>query len=185
MSLAEALASATRSESAAEGRYWGFLSGVVTDTKDPKNLGRVKARLLGMDFSARTTTDWLIPAWPGGFEGIPRVDEKLIVGFLDGDPNRGFYMWHPDTATKKRATDAAVLGTSLVKMFNNLVTQFNQLRLDHNTHVHATAATGPPVVPTVLTTATAAQQAKNAAGSTVSASTSAEIVLSGRAKVGK
>ena len=194
MDLLDQIANSVRSESAAEGRYWGFVTGKVTDTNDPKSLGRVKAQIAAQQ--RRESSDWLVPVWPGAVEGIPKKNEPVIVGFIDGDPNKGFYLWFPQTNTKDRASNFMLLGTVFVKMYNNLAAQYNTLRSDfhtfvtvtYNLHMHATAAPGAPSVPTVVgtgTTATAVQKAKDSAGTEVAAVTTGEIVLSARAKVAK
>lgn len=194
MNLREAYEDLNRTQDARDGRVWGFVTGKVTDVEDPAGtpfLGRVKARIGSQ--GDNESTDWLIPMWPGGVESVPRNGDMVVVGFIDGDPHRGFYAWHPTSNTKNRASEWMVLGLTLVGMYNNLVTQFNQLRTDfntfvtthYNTHLHAEtgANTGPPDSLGTSTTATAAQKGKKADGSEVTAVTTSEKVLSGRAKV--
>lgn len=132
--LIEALAAGTLSKDEREGRYYGFVYGVVKEV-EIDGLGRVKAKLYG--FEGDDVTDWLVPFWPGSTESLPEKDDAIIVGFVDGDASRGFYGWHPQRKTKKRATEPAVLGLAAMGLLNHLVTQFNQLRSDFNTHTHA------------------------------------------------
>jgi uncharacterized protein involved in type VI secretion and phage assembly len=66
----------------------GLVSAVVSDTRDPMNLGRVKLTLpwLSKDF----TTTWarMVSAGGGATRGlwtIPEVGDEVLVGFADGD----------------------------------------------------------------------------------------------------
>lgn len=130
--LIEALAAGTMSKDEREGRYYGFVYGVVKEVESD-GLGRVRAKLFG--FEGDDVTDWLVPFWPGSTESLPEKDDAIIVGFVDGDASRGFYGWHPQRKTKKRATEPAVLGLAAMGLLNHLVTQFNQLRTDVQTIV--------------------------------------------------
>ncbi len=75
--------------------YNSIYAGIVTDNKDPKRLGRIKARvgILGDAF----TTHWLLPAGSvagpncGGFYPPP-VGAGLLVLFSEGDLETGWYM---------------------------------------------------------------------------------------------
>lgn len=183
MSLSDAfMAAPRRTDEQREGRYYGFLSGVVTDISDPQKLGRVKARLQGMGDSDQS--DWLVPMWPGSMEAIPFKDDPVMVGFVDGDPNKGFWSWHPHSSTKNRPTEAMVLGTTLVGVINNLVTQFNQLLTDYQAHTHLfTGPSGPVGIPTAISTATNGGKGKDADGAPVSAKSGDQTVLSKNLKL--
>jgi phage baseplate assembly protein gpV len=72
-----------------ESRYYGKYRGVVTDNKDPDDLGRVKAkvpRVLG-----DVETGWALPAFPyggaseQGFFAVPDVDAGVWIEFEGGD----------------------------------------------------------------------------------------------------
>jgi hypothetical protein len=125
-----------------EGRQLGFQHGRVTSVDDPQEMGRVKARLFGMQ--ANEESDWLEPLWPGSIEAVPRVDEPVFVGFIQGDPHQGCYAWHPDSTSEGRPTEAMVLGTTLAQKLNYLATFCNNLQTNLNTvvsqlgsHLHA------------------------------------------------
>ena len=75
--------------------YNSLYVGVVADTKDPKRLGRIKARLgiLGDAF----TTHWLLPINPGagpqcGQFCVPPVGAGVVVLFAEGDLEAGWYV---------------------------------------------------------------------------------------------
>jgi len=191
--LLESMARGTTDEDGREGRIYGAQYGLIKDISDPDKLGRVKARIGSM--RSDQLSNWLSPAWPGSLECIPRKEDPCFVLFVDGDPHRGLYLWAPSTKTKSRPTEAAMLGSMMAAMYNDLVTQFNQLRTDfntfvttkYNTHKHATAAPGSPSLPDVVgtsTSATPAQKVKGSDGSAVAAKSSSEVVLSKSVKVG-
>lgn len=192
--LIEALAAGTMSKDEREGRYYGFVYGVVKEVESD-GLGRVKAKLFG--FEGDDVTDWLVPFWPGSTESLPEKDDAIIVGFVDGDASRGFYGWHPQRKTKKRATEPAVLGLAAMGLYNHLVTQFNQLRSDVQTlvtfintlsltetggsTVPLTPATGP-FPPTGNIGGSDAAKAQAADGAEVAAKSSATKALSKHVK---
>lgn len=187
--LIEALAAGTMSKDEREGRYYGFVYGVVKEVESD-GLGRVKAKLFG--FEGDDVTDWLVPFWPGSTESLPEKDDAIIVGFVDGDASRGFYGWHPQRKTKKRATEPAVLGLAAMGLYNHLVAQFNQLKADFDAHTHqaggftapafggpVTGVSGAPVTPTSSLDAAKAQAAD---GAEVAAKSSATKALSKHVK---
>lgn len=190
MNLIDALSRVTRSPDDADGRYFGCLTGVVTDIGSGDNLGRVKARLRGMPDNAES--GWLSPLWPGGIEGIPHKNDPVFVTFEDGDEHRGFYLWFPSSRTQERPSEAMVLGSTFASLFNLLVTQFNQLRTDMAGHTHAIpsltcSAPGTTTASTTgarTTTATACYKCQTHEGVTVANATADQKALSGRVKVG-
>jgi phage protein D/phage baseplate assembly protein gpV len=69
--------------------------GLVSNNKDPDNLGRVKVKFpsLGDDFES----GWIRIATPSagkerGLLMMPQVDEEVIVGFENGDTRRGYVL---------------------------------------------------------------------------------------------
>ncbi len=195
MSLLEALASAADQGNDERLRYFGIVHGVITDVDDDADLGRVKARLKGMPDNSET--DWLVPGWPGGIEGIPHKNDQCVVFFEDGNENKGWYLWFPSSKTQKRPNEALVLGLTFAAMYNDLVAKVNQLIVHFFAHGHAEtgATTGAPVTATTGTplspaTIAAAGKMQKADGSTVSAQATVitagddQKALSGRVKVG-
>lgn len=198
MELLDALNGGIQSRDERDGRVPYMIYGVVKDV-DTK-LGRVRARA-GAQGDGEST-EWLDPAWPGSIEAVPVVGEPVFIQFVDADPNRGVYWWHPTSTTKNRAQDFMLLGTTMCGMYNFLVDQFNQLRTDFNTfastytgHVHpftgtinvmaATCAgtTSATTSTQSATTALATNKGKANDGSVVNNQTSSVVVLSGRAKI--
>lgn len=181
-----------KSDEQREGRYYGFMRGSITNVNDDQSLVRVKARLGAQGDGEES--DWLVPAFPGSMECKPTKGDPCIVGFVDGNPQEGFWLYHPKSTTKGRPQEAVPLGTTSWGMINFLVDQVNQLRTDfntfvttiYNTHNHATAPLGPVSVPSVVgtgTTAAAANKGKASDGSIVANKATSEIVLSGLVKV--
>ena len=131
---------AYKSEDAREGRYYGKLSGVVTDINDPKKLGRIKARVQGMGDNDQS--DWLVPMWPGSMEALPFKDDPVVVDFIDGNPNMGCWSWHPHTSTKNRPTEAMVLGTTLAALVNQMQADLQTLTTAYLAHKHTGVTPG-------------------------------------------
>lgn len=205
MDLAESFAIGTRTRDQAEGRVYGFLYGVVTDNKDPQKIGRVRARIGAQQDGE--SSDWLEPMWPGAIEGTAAVKDSIVVCFIDGDPHRGMFAVAPKTTTQGRPTEAMILGTTMIGLYNDLVAKFNALQSDFqtammtfNSHAHPVPALGlldgtslpvtgsatsaPPTSSGPSNSGQAAGKGKASDGSTPSAIASDSTVLSGRAKVG-
>lgn len=72
-------------------KYWGKYRGVVTDTADPDNRGRIK--VLVPSIFGDSKSQWAEPAFPyGGGKGfgwvaVPPVDAAVFVEFIEGDPS--------------------------------------------------------------------------------------------------
>lgn len=195
MNLIAALAETVRPGDAADHRFFGNVSGVVTDVGTGDNLGRVKARVRGM--ADNVETGWLSPLWPGGVEGIPHKKDPVLVLFEDGDENRGYYLWFPSSKTSDRPSEAMVLGFAFAAMYNDLAAKLNQLITHFFAHGHpetgvntgapAMAATGVALVPSSIGAAGKIQKADGstvAAAGTVIAAGADTKALSGRVKVG-
>jgi hypothetical protein len=133
MDLLEAIAGGTRSPDEQDGRVYGPVQGSITDVSDPQKLGRVKARIGAQQKGE--SSDWLLPMWPGGCEGYCQVGQPIIVAFVDGDPHRGVFWWYPKSTTTGRANDFALLGTTFIGLYNDLVSKFNFLKSQYNAFV--------------------------------------------------
>jgi uncharacterized protein involved in type VI secretion and phage assembly len=75
------------------GRFYGKYEGVVTDNADPKQLGRVRARVpavLGADLES----GWALPCAPfgggkdRGLIAVPEVNDTVWIEFAGGDVSR-------------------------------------------------------------------------------------------------
>ncbi len=84
-----------------EPRHFGHYSAVVTDTKDPAALGRVRFRIEGL---IEPSSGWTLPSGGarssgsgqrGGFD-VPEVGATIVVFFMLGDIDQPRYMggWH-------------------------------------------------------------------------------------------
>ena len=72
------------------GKYYGKYRGVVTDTKDPLLIGRVKANV--PDVMGDDESGWATPCAPfggsaTGFFAIPAVGAGVWIEFESGDPD--------------------------------------------------------------------------------------------------
>jgi phage protein D len=78
-------------DAAQDGRRMGPVLGVVTNVKDPNNLGRVKVKFPWLSDDEESAWARLISPMAGpqrGFEFVPEVDDEVVVIFERGDPNR-------------------------------------------------------------------------------------------------
>jgi uncharacterized protein involved in type VI secretion and phage assembly len=92
-------------------RFYGKYRGVVTDTEDPNELGRIKVKL--EDFGG-WKDNWCMPCVPYagdrvGWFVIPEIGAHVWIEFEGGDPSRAIWtgcFWEagkiPDTATPSR-----------------------------------------------------------------------------------
>ncbi len=70
----------------------GLTIGIVTDNKDPENMGRVKVKFPTMGDNVESYWCRLGTIMAGGVRGwatFPEANDEVIVGFLEGDPNYG------------------------------------------------------------------------------------------------
>ena len=175
MDLLDALAGAT--DDNPEGRVYGFVLGRVTDITDPNSIGRVKARYGAMD--AASSSDWIMPAWIGAMEGLPRVGDYILVAFIDGNVHKGIYFTTALTRSQNRPVDFVPLGLQICGVLNALVDAFNG-------HVHAdpsTGYTGTPVDGGISHLPRSGVYCQDGRGSKVSSASSDTKVLSSEAKV--
>ena len=73
-------------------RFYGKYKGVVSDNRDPDNLGRVRARVQDV-FGEKEESGWALPCVPYagrqvGFYMIPPADASVWIEFEQGDPDR-------------------------------------------------------------------------------------------------
>jgi phage protein D len=65
------------------GRGWGIAIGLVTNTKDPKGLGRVKVKFPWLADTEEST--WARVARPQGLFCLPEINDEVLVAFEHGD----------------------------------------------------------------------------------------------------
>lgn len=113
--------------------FQGATVGIVTDNKDPDELGRVKVKLPWLDDNQ--TTDWLRVAFPGGGGSshhgwylVPDVNDEVLVLFEHGDARRGYVLGGLHNGKDKPAyTNAKVLESGKVNQ--------HAFRLKNGTHL--------------------------------------------------
>jgi phage protein D/phage baseplate assembly protein gpV len=81
--------------SGAAGRQPGLQVGIVTDNADPQGLGRVRVQLPAL--SNTYETGWAPVLAPGagpqrGLCFLPEVNDQVVVGFWEGDPQHPFVL---------------------------------------------------------------------------------------------
>ena len=87
--------------------FYGKYAGIVTDTDDPKGIGRLRARVPEV-FGEEEACGWALPCapWGGGFNrgffALPEVGDTAWIEFEAGDPARpiwsGTFWGAPDSA---------------------------------------------------------------------------------------
>ncbi len=70
--------------------FTGLIAGIVTNTNDPDALGRVKVKFPSL--SSEHESFWARVVAPGagmerGFSNFPEVNDEVVIGFANGDPN--------------------------------------------------------------------------------------------------
>ena len=91
--------------------FYGKYRGIVTDNKDPLNMGRVKARV--PDVMGKDESGWALPCVPFagdgmGFYAIPAVDARVWIEFEQGDPDYPIWVgcwWGSQDELPKDADD--------------------------------------------------------------------------------
>lgn len=77
-----------------DAKFYGFYPGVVINREDPEQLRRVKVRIPGM----LEETGWALPVGTDGGSKdrgrffTPAIGADVVVGFLQGNPDRPFFM---------------------------------------------------------------------------------------------
>jgi uncharacterized protein involved in type VI secretion and phage assembly len=91
--------------------FYGKYRGIVTDNKDPLNMGRIKARV--PDVMGKDASGWALPCVPFagdgmGFYAIPAVDARVWIEFEQGDPDYPIWVgcwWGSQDELPKEAND--------------------------------------------------------------------------------
>ena len=134
-------------------QHYGFFSIPPDDTE---------AVLLDTDAGPATVAERYPPPTTTAVSGLATgsvVTYGLDSGqFIHFHPDGSVYV-EPKTGKFIHLGDGA---TQFVAMANKVLTELQSIRTQHNAHVHATAAVGPPVIPTVLMTAPGAVAATKA-----------------------
>jgi uncharacterized protein involved in type VI secretion and phage assembly len=92
-------------------QFFGKYRGLVTDTDDPKNLGRLRAKV--QEVLGDTDTGWALPVAPyaaknEGFYAIPPVNAGVWIEFEAGDVERPLWSgaWWGDDQLPKNESGA-------------------------------------------------------------------------------
>ncbi len=88
---------------------------------------------------------------PGVTVEVP-AGERVLLSFDGGDPSKPYAaLWHAGQATRIVFSYGTVeaAGTQALALAQQTQAALDNLRTQHNAHVHATAALGAPSIPTV------------------------------------
>lgn len=82
-------------------------------------------------------------------EGLGKGDRAIFSTSEDGSEIKSFIKFRNDGTMEQNGDSDFLAGyTKLKEGFDQLLSDHNDLVTAFNTHMHATAATGPPVIPT-------------------------------------
>lgn len=91
-------------------RWFGVVPAVVTNNKDPQNMGRVKVKYPWLDDSGESNWARVVSIGGGpetGFFVTPAVNDEVLVAFEHGDFNRPFILGGLWSGKNKAVPDAA------------------------------------------------------------------------------
>jgi len=99
------------------GRYFGVVTGLVTDVSDPEGLGRIRVELTYLEEGNQSAWARLATSLAGDDRGgwfLPEVGDEALVAFEMGDVNRPFvlgFLWNGDGAPPETDTLKRILKT--------------------------------------------------------------------------
>lgn len=114
--------------------------GIVTNVKDPDNLGRVKVKLPWLPSAADIESGWMRVATPGagperGLFWLPEINDEVLVAFEHGDIRHGYVLGGLYNSKDKPPlpTSAAVAGDGSVAQRAIKTRRGHTLLLDDST----------------------------------------------------
>jgi len=92
-------------------RFFGLWRGIVTNVNDPKNLGRLRAKVHEL-FGEKDETNWAYYCSPFGGQGagfffLPEVGDPVWIAFEAGDINRPVWLGFWFNQKDSKPADAA------------------------------------------------------------------------------
>ena len=113
------------------GRHWGKYRGIVSDSNDPKNLGRIRARV--PEILGDVVSGWALPAAPYSGDGmgvylIPEAGTGVWIEFEAGDVSRPIWSgcwWGDGKLPKTQTGKAAVPGIKILRTKEGLILALN------------------------------------------------------------
>jgi len=118
--------------------YYGKYRGLVTDTHDPKNMGRLKARV--PEVFGKEETGWALPCVPYAGDGsgqytIPEEDTGVWIEFEGGDLSRPIWTgcwWGEDELPEDNSGSSGKPATKVIRTEEGLmVTMDDQSQTIH------------------------------------------------------
>jgi len=108
-------------------RHYGKYRSIVVDNQDPKNLGRLKARV--PEVLANVETGWALPSLPYAGDGsgvytVPEPDTGVWIEFEAGDVSRPIWTgcwWGEDQLPENNAGKAAIPAMKVIRSEQGLM----------------------------------------------------------------
>jgi uncharacterized protein involved in type VI secretion and phage assembly len=99
------------------GRYFGVVTGLVTDVSDPEGMGRIRVELTCLEAGNQSAWARLANPLAGADRGgwfLPEVGDEALVAFEMGDINQPYvlgFLWNGDSTPPETDTLKRVLKT--------------------------------------------------------------------------
>src|SRR5215475_3507746 len=127
----DTLLEAQTSEDQLTSRFFGKYRGLVTDNRDPRSLGRLKARV--PEVLGDVETGWALPAAPYSGDGVgvytvPAVEAGVWIEFEAGDVSRPIWTgcwWGTDQLPKDETGAATTPVRKIIRTEQGLLLCFD------------------------------------------------------------
>ena len=93
--IASLLSPAKSNEPLRSGAFSGLIPAIVTNNNDPDDLGRVKVKFPSLSEDNESSWARVVSLGAGADRGwniLPEINDEVVVGFANGDPNRPYLL---------------------------------------------------------------------------------------------
>ncbi len=112
-------------------QFYGKYRGVVSDTNDPENMGRIRARV--PEVLDNIESPWALPCAPWSGDGmgaysIPPVDAGVWIEFEAGDPSRPVWTgcwWSADQLPKDEGGTSVTPAVKIIRTESGMMLSMN------------------------------------------------------------
>ena len=105
----------------------GLMVGIVTNNKDPENMGRVKVKFPALGDNVESYWCRMVAPMSGGVRGIaffPEANDEVVVAFQNGDPNNGYVLgavWNGSDSLPKPPAQLVTGGQTIRRVIRTRV----------------------------------------------------------------
>ena len=125
--MANLLSPAKSNEPLRSGAFHGLIPAIVTNNSDPDDLGRVKVKFPSLSADDESFWARVVSLGAGADRGwniLPEVNDEVVVGFANGDPNRPYLLggvWNGMDKMPSKKADTVVGGKVEIREFKTRV----------------------------------------------------------------